>query len=1262
MRGNRKARRGRTVLCWMMVMVMTVGTTLSGLGSMIPEVSAEVVTEVRADVPSDSPVEDTEGGNNSGSPVEDSTVTLPDSSVDDSADNSPDVPADTEDSTEGLTEESNELEAVNLSSEIVEEFEMLNLLQASAVRATSELGLVDRPETIPYGYHAVKLSYDFTGTTGTSAAYINFKDPDGSAGRSIPGKPISMGLWVYGDGANHWLRAQVQGADGTKTALDLTSSTGLSWTGWKYITFSIPASIPSPVKLTQIYVTELKDTNKNIGSLYFDRLTAMYSNSKTYALDITGLTPMKTGESLRPVIYATSANMTEPALVTNGVNLISSNESVISVTGATYDTLQALAPGEVTITAQYGDATPATFNLKVTDEEVTPQEIILSGPLHLETSVTGKIKAHAKYDGYDYPLLLVDGVTFISSHPEIVSVSDDGLLTAVSKGSAVITVTYKGISADHSITVEDPVPVLQSIELRGITGISVGDSFETITMGTYSWLDEPVELTENVSYNSSRPDVATVDEKGKVTGLKVGASRIMATHDGKTSSLYITVNQPAAMPKAEMRAAWIATVENIDWPVKGADPAAQKQQYIDLLDQLQSVGMNAVIMQIKPTADAFYPSEYGPWSEWLTGVQGKDPGYNPLEFLIEETHKRNMEFHAWFNPYRVSMKDDINLLVENHPARQHPEWVESYGGKLLFNPGIPAAQKFILDGVMEVVKNYDIDAVHFDDYFYPYPAGGVDFPDNDTFAEYGDGFTNKGDWRRDNVNQFVKDVSEAIKAEKSYVKFGISPFGIWKNKSASAPDGSETNGLSSYDSIYADSKKWIDEEWIDYITPQIYWYRGYAPAAYDKLIEWWSDVTAGKNVQLYSGQAVYRINTVDSWLDPEEMPNQIKYNRSFDEVSGSMYFSAKWFADNPLNFSDRLREDLYRLPALVPTMPWIDNTAPSAPVGVTAKNEREGVKLNWRSKDDETYYAIYRFEDKEPLNIEDPAKMVKTVRKLEGAVQTYLDTTVAEDGKYTYVITAVDRLHNESKTSGPATVHVKKDGIPTDPNPPVTPPVTPPVSPGTPAPPVTPPVLTPPVTPTPPVNPPVNPVTPPVFKDLAQVASWAKEAIEGLAAKGIVKGVGKDNFQPMKPVTRAEFLAMLVRAFELPGGSVPASMKDVTASDWYYDAVAAALKAGLAQGVSSSKFEPNRPITREEMAVMSANALKLLSKKATDSVEEPLSKFKDKDKIASYAKSAVVLLTQEGIINGTGADRFTPKGIANRAQAATIIWNLLSVK
>ncbi|WP_127589685.1 family 10 glycosylhydrolase [Paenibacillus lautus] len=925
---------------------------------------------------------------------------------------------------------------------VIEDFESITNLSASSARGKAQLDVVGRPEPIYYGHHAAALTYDFVGSeSGTSAAYLNFKDSDGSTGRSVSGSPTALGLWVYGDGGNHWLRAQLQDSSGVKHAVDLTSTSGFSWKGWKYVKFNVPSTIKAPLKVNQIYITELKDTNKNKGTVYFDRLSAFYTASQVYGLDIGGLTPMGVGETVKPQVYATYEGRTEPALLTTGVKLTSSDDNIATVTGATYDTIEALAPGTVTITAEYGDAPKSQYELHITQDAPAPGELLLSGPLHMETSLTGNMRTSVVYSVYGNqtdPVWLTEGISYVSDQPGVVSVDQAGQLTAVSAGTADITASYRGITAQHAITVTDPVPVLQSIELQGLTAVTVGDSFETAVSATYSWMEEPVIITEGVTFTSSHPDVATVDDKGVVSGLKIGSARVTATFQGKTSSLYITVNKASEHPKAELRAAWIATVDNIDWPAKGVtDPDQQKQQFISLLDQLEDAGMNAVIMQIKPTADAFYPSNYGPWSEWLTGVQGKDPGYDPLAFLLEEVHKRNMEFHAWFNPYRISLQGDVNKLVANHPARQHPEWVEEYGGKLYFNPGIPEAQQFIIDGIMEVVRNYDIDAVHFDDYFYPYPVTGVDFPDTDTFNQHKGSFTNKGDWRRNNVNQFIQNVNEAIKAEKSYVKFGISPFGIWKNKS-SDPTGSETNGLESYNAIYADSKKWVEEEWIDYITPQIYWNIGYSAAAYDKLIDWWSGVVSGKNVHLYSGQAVYKIGSSADWSNPEEMPNQIHYNRNFEEVRGSMYFSSKWFKDNALGFTDRLKNDLYRYPTLIPAMPWIDSEAPTAPKKPKADHEQDGVKLSWRSTDDETYYAVYRFDGRGTGSVQDPSHLLGTLRKTAGTTQSFVDHTVVKGQTYTYVVTAVDRLHNESAASKPVTVKVKQSGKPG--KPPVNPP------------------------------------------------------------------------------------------------------------------------------------------------------------------------------------------------------------------------------
>ncbi|MEC0708600.1 family 10 glycosylhydrolase [Bacillus haynesii] len=379
----------------------------------------------------------------------------------------------------------------------------------------------------------------------------------------------------------------------------------------------------------------------------------------------------------------------------------------------------------------------------------------------------------------------------------------------------------------------------------------------------------------------------------------------------------------------EFRAVWIATVTNIDWPSKkGLTIEEQKAEYVKLLDDVTTMGMNAVVVQIKPAADAFYPSAYGPWSEYLTGVQGKDPGYDPLSFLLEETHRRKLEFHAWFNPYRITMNHtDLNRLSQDHPARMHPDWVVAYGRQLYYNPGIPEAQEFIVQGIAEVVKNYPVDAVHMDDYFYPYKIAGVEFPDFSTYEQYGkDRFSNIEDWRRDNVNQLVKQINAAIKKERASVKFGISPFGVWRNI-ADDPTGSNTAaGMTNYDDLYADTREWIRQGYIDYIAPQIYWSIGFAPASYDILVNWWKNEVSQRPVHLYIGQAAYKINqnSDPAWSDPEEYPRQIALNRA-SNVMGSIHFSLKDLNRNPLGIKDRLIQDLYKKPAAIPGMPWLDS-------------------------------------------------------------------------------------------------------------------------------------------------------------------------------------------------------------------------------------------------------------------------------------------------------------------------------------------------
>ncbi|WP_193727025.1 family 10 glycosylhydrolase [Paenibacillus guangzhouensis] len=911
---------------------------------------------------------------------------------------------------------------------LVEDFEDIQDIAASSVRAVPDsvkLTRVARPEPVRAGVYAGKFDYDFTDTKGTSAAYLNFKDAVGGTGRILEGYPKKLGMWFYGDAQKHWLRAALQDAAGNKPTVDFTASGGLNWSGWKYVTVNMPTGLTPPIRLNQVYIVETNDANKNAGTVYIDQLSALYTNTGVFELSLSGLTPMVVGETKQASLLAVNEGSSEPVTVQSGVAYYSSNSKVASVEAT--GTVKALQEGMATITALYGSAQPAVYQLEVTKEAPVIERIEMTGLSAMETGQTKQVKVFATFAGNSNPVELASNeVTFSSSEPSVAKIDAAGLVSALKPGRTIITATYGEKSALYELEVKNPVPVLQRIEIQGLSAMTIGDTQKTRVMAEYSLTPNPVELTSGVTYVSTNPQIATVDAAGQVKAISVGISAIRASFGGKTSEFTVVVNKPTSSPKRELRAAWIASVENIDWPKQGVvKQDDQKRDFSALLDELSRMGMNAIIVQIKPTADAFYPSQYGPWSEYLTGVQGKDPGYDPLAFMIEEAHKRNMEFHAWFNPYRVSMKDKIENLVENHPARQHPEWVVSYGGKLYYNPGVPAAKDFVVGSIMEVVNNYDIDAVHMDDYFYPYPVNGQDFPDADTYKTYGGAFTNKADWRRDNVNQLVHELSVEIKQAKNYVKFGISPFGVWRNI-ADDPTGSDTTaGQRNYDDLYADTRKWIHEGWIDYITPQIYWNFGFSAAAYEKLVDWWTKETKGTNVQLYIGHADYKINdNNEAWAKPDELPNQIKYNWNFEGVKGSMHFSASDLLRNPLGIKDRLIQESYKVPSLIPVMPWLDNKAPKKPMLQSVTQGAAGIEVSWKGEQgsDETSYVLYRIEGKEGINVDNPVQIAAIVRKASGDVQRYIDKTAVAGRVYTYAVTAVNRLHVESEASGPMTL------------------------------------------------------------------------------------------------------------------------------------------------------------------------------------------------------------------------------------------------
>ncbi|QTX05516.1 glycoside hydrolase family 10 protein [Agromyces archimandritae] len=477
--------------------------------------------------------------------------------------------------------------------------------------------------------------------------------------------------------------------------------------------------------------------------------------------------------------------------------------------------------------------------------------------------------------------------------------------------------------------------------------------------------------------------------------------------------------------KRELRAMWISSVVNIDWPSRtglGADE--QRDEFLHWLDVAERFRLNAVFVQVRPTADAFWPSPFEPWSQYLTGVQGQDPGYDPLAFIVEEAHRRNLELHAWFNPYRVSMQTDPAQLVPEHPARVHPEWVWAYGGKLYFDPGLPEVQEHIQQAILHSVEHYDLDGVHFDDYFYPYPVSGQTIPDEATYAAHGAGFDDIADWRRHNVDTFVHSISERIKTLKPWVKFGISPFGIWRNRS-SDPAGSETGGSQSYDLQFADTRRWVLEGWLDYINPQIYWQFGLAVADYAALVPWWADVAAASGTHLYIGEALYKV-TSGVFTDPAELSNHLAFDRELDAagrpVHGNVYFSAVHVPADPQGSMSRVLAEHYSRPAIVPAMEWLPATAVRPPVLARATRRGAGVELQWSDavppSRRATSFAVYRADGAGiAVDVEDAANLLGTVRAASGVVQRFVDETAAPGRAYRYAVTALDRVWNESAPS-----------------------------------------------------------------------------------------------------------------------------------------------------------------------------------------------------------------------------------------------------
>lgn len=480
--------------------------------------------------------------------------------------------------------------------------------------------------------------------------------------------------------------------------------------------------------------------------------------------------------------------------------------------------------------------------------------------------------------------------------------------------------------------------------------------------------------------------------------------------------VFAQVQTGSAYPKREFRAAWI---QSVNGQFRGMPTEKLKQNLIGQLNSLQKAGINAIIFQVRPEADALYASRLEPWSRFLTGVQGKapEPYWDPMQFMIDECHKRGMEFHAWINPYRTktTLKSE---LAPNHVYNVHPEWFVTYGDQLYFDPALPESRRHICMVVSDIVSRYDVDAIHMDDYFYPYPIKGKDFPDDASFARFGGGFSNKGDWRRSNVNVLIKKLHETIREIKPWVKFGVSPFGIYRNES-SDPLGSKTKGLQNYDDLYADVLLWAREGWIDYNIPQIYWHIGHPVADYETLVKWWARNT--ENRPLFIGQSV--MNTVQN-ADPKnplinQLPRKMALQRAYQTIGGSCQWPASAVVENAGKYRDALIAEYHKYPALPPVFDFMDNEAPAKVRKMKPVWTEDGYILFWTApkyKEEmnrAVQYVVYCFNDKEKVNIDDPSHIVAITRD-------NFYKLPYEDGKtkYRYVVTALDRLHNESKSVG----------------------------------------------------------------------------------------------------------------------------------------------------------------------------------------------------------------------------------------------------
>jgi uncharacterized lipoprotein YddW (UPF0748 family) len=459
-----------------------------------------------------------------------------------------------------------------------------------------------------------------------------------------------------------------------------------------------------------------------------------------------------------------------------------------------------------------------------------------------------------------------------------------------------------------------------------------------------------------------------------------------------------------------MRAAWISTVENIDWPSKpGLSDKEMKNEMIAILDNLRSYNLNTVIFQIRPTADAYYKSTKEPASHWITGTQGVAPGFDPLQMMIDEAGKRGMNVHVWLNPYRVQKDTVRDVLSKNHLYFKRPDLFLTYGKARYFNPGLQETRNFVASVVGEIVRKYDIQAVHMDDYFYPYKIEGQEFPDEKAFAKEPRQFKDKEDWRRDNVDLIIKQIRDTIIANKPEVEFGISPFGVWRNIAKDSQGSNTRAGATNYDDLYANILKWQKENWIDYVTPQIYWHIGFDRANFEVLAKWWAEHKYGANV--YVGHGDYKISNTakePEWRSSDQIVKQIEMIRKMPLIDGSMHFTASTFLKKGDTLRKPLVEKEYKYIALTPEANRITRLKPEPPTNAVIAKKGNNAILTWKAAFNDKKYVIYRFPKGKITDFSNPENIYYVTTALK------LEVPNANLENYVYALTALSQTQTES--------------------------------------------------------------------------------------------------------------------------------------------------------------------------------------------------------------------------------------------------------